>query len=105
MDEGSQIGAGDMADEMTRTNSNDESMHATGSNNVTSIRLVGYDRPFFTAMAIALSILAVILAYMAFHEATVDEYWMSRTEAFLEQMSAQGVHVPPDLLPHKERSQ
>lgn len=81
---------------------NDESVHASGGNAI-KISLVGFDKPLLTALSIVLSIVAMIFGYMALHQSTVDEYWLARSEGFLEQLADQGVHVPADLLPHKER--
>jgi hypothetical protein len=69
--------------------------------NVTSIRLIGYDKPFFTSLAIVLAIAAIAISFECYREISLTNYWLSRNEAFLEQLSAQGVNVPKDLL-HKE---
>lgn len=65
--------------------------------------VVGMDKPFFTALAVALSVFSTIYAFEAGRQTAQAVYWLQRSEAFLEQLSAQGVHVPPDLLQHKER--
>jgi hypothetical protein len=79
------------------------SARTSGSGQSVNVRLVGYDRPFFTAAALAISIMSAFYAFEAGREAQQEVYWLQRSEAFLEQLSAQGIHVPPDLLNHKEK--
>ena len=92
-----------MSDKPNNTQIDDHGQRAEGSGSNVSIRLVGYDRPFFTALALAVSILSAFYSFEAGRQATQAVYWLQRSEAFLEQLSAQGVHVPPDLLNHKEK--
>lgn len=54
------------------------------------------------ALSIVLGLSAFLSGYEAWREAQADEYWLSRSEAFLEQLATQGIHVPDDLLRHKE---
>lgn len=72
-----------------------------GASNV-RVSLVGMDRAFFTALALALSVFSVIYSFEAGRQQAQSVYWLQRNQAFLEQLSAQGVHVPSDLLHHKE---
>lgn len=71
-----------------------------GSGNSVNVRMIGFDKPFFTALAVAISIMSAFYAFEAGREQAQAVYWLQRNEAFLEQLSNQGVHVPPDLL-HK----
>lgn len=79
-----------------------DSVRGEGGSNVTSIRLVGYDRPFFTALAIAISIISAFYSFEVGREKAQDVYWKQRIEVFLEQLSTQGIKVPPDLRHSKE---
>lgn len=67
-----------------------------------NIRLVGFDKPWFTALAVAISLMSAFYAFEAGRQATQEVYWMQRTEAFLELLANQGYKVPPDLLHHRE---
>ena len=67
------------------------------------VHLVGMDKPFFTALAVALSVFSTIYAFEAGRETAQAVYWLQRNEAFLEQLSNQGVKVPQDLLHHQEK--
>lgn len=67
-----------------------------------NIRMVGFDKPLLTAIAILLGIVVAFYAFTISQEVIRMEYWLQRNEAFLEQLSNQGVRVPPDLL-HKEQ--
>lgn len=73
-----------------------------GPGQAVSVKLIGFDKPFFTAVAIALALGCMLYCYQISNEVVRMEYWLQRNEAFLEQISNQGVHVPPDLL-HKEK--
>lgn len=80
------------------------STSGTGQANNIVVRLVGYDKPFFIALAVAISVISAFYSFEVGREAALSNYWLQRNEAFLEQLSAQGVHVPNDLLTHKENS-
>lgn len=82
----------------------DESTHGSDGAQVVSVRLVGMDKPFFVAIAVAISIMSAFYAFESGRETAQAVYWLQRNEAFLEQLSAQGVHVPSDLLIHKGKS-
>lgn len=88
-----------------QTNHNDESVtaHPGSQQSIVRLNVVGMDKPFFTALAVALSVFSTIYAFEAGRQTAQAVYWLQRSEAFLEQLSAQGVHVPPDLLQHKEK--
>ena len=77
--------------------------HSTGSGQAVSIKLIGYDRPFFSALAIAISIMSAFYSFEAGRQATQDTYWKERAETFLEILATQGYKVPPELLQHKEK--
>lgn len=91
-----------MTDAISQTDDNSQSADGSGSANV-RVSVVGFDKPFFTALAVALSVFSTIYAFEAGRETAQAVYWLQRSEAFLEQLSAQGVKVPQDLLHHKER--
>lgn len=83
-----------------------EEVHAENSGTGASVNqvvklLVGFDRPFFTALAFAIAIMSAFYSFEAGRQAAQQTYWLQRNEAFLEQLSAQGYRVPADLL-HKE---
>jgi len=82
-----------------QTDDHSKAVHGSGS--ITEVKLVGFDKPFFTALAIAISIVSAFYSFEAGRETAQSVYWLQRSESFLEQLSAQGVHVPADLL-HKE---
>lgn len=92
-----------MSDDVPRAVADDSIRSENGSSQAV-VKLIGYDKPFLTALAIAISILSAFYSFEMGRDAQQQIYWAQRTEAFLEQLSAQGVHVPPDLLPHKEDS-
>lgn len=73
----------------------------TGSGQSVNVRMIGFDKPLLTAIAIVLSIVSILFSFYLTGYLIRTEYWLQRNEAFLEQLSTQGVHVPPDLL-HKE---
>lgn len=96
-----------MTDERGHTQTDDHAQTVHGAGSITSIRLVGFDRPFFSALAVTLAIAAMILSFEAERSADRTDakavYWLQRDETFLEQLSAQGYKVPPDLLHHGDR--
>lgn len=81
------------AEKMTASNS--------GSGQALNIRLIGFDKPFFTAFAVVASIFSCIYSFEAGREKAQDVYWKQRAEAFLEILATQGYKVPSGLLPHK----
>jgi len=81
----------------------DMGQRVEGSGSNVRVSLVGMDRPFFTAFAIVLSIMSAFYAFECQKQASVMSYWLQRNEAFLEQLSNQGVKVPQDLLHHQEK--
>lgn len=92
-------------DERGQTNLSDERVTAeAGSHqNIVHQHVIGMDKPFFTALAIALSVFSTIYAFEAGRQTAQAVYWLQRNEAFLEQLSNQGVKVPQDLLHHQEK--
>lgn len=86
----------------SQTDDNSQTADKGGAN--VKISLVGYDRPFFTALAIALAVMSCFYSFEAGRQATQEVYWRQRIETFLEELSLQGYKVPPDLLPQKEHS-
>lgn len=90
-----------MTEERGHTQTDDNSLSVHGSGSVTSIRLVGFDRPFFTAFAVALSLVCLLYAFKCDRDLAQDAYWRQRTESFLEVLATQGYKVPADLLPSK----
>ena len=97
-----------MTDTAGRTTQNaDESVHGSGAATVQNIRLeIPPDnlrwQSALILLSLAASIVAAIFSFFAFQELSAAEYWLSRNEAFLEQLAGQGVHIPNDLLRHKE---
>lgn len=64
------------------------------------VSLVATDRPLLIALALALSVFAVIYTFEAGRQLAQYVYWEQRTSTFLEQLSAEGVPVPKDILEH-----
>jgi hypothetical protein len=81
----------------------DHSRAVHGSGSITEVKLVGYDRPFFAAAAIAISLMCLIYAFKVDREQAQEAYWRQRTESFLETLATQGYKVPTDLLPSKAK--
>lgn len=94
-----------MTDGTSNTQTSDESVRGERGAQVTSIKLVGFDRPFFTATALVAGLVGILLSgiaiAMTLNQLSANEYWLSRSEAFLEQLATQGVKIPDDLLRHK----
>jgi len=67
------------------------------------VSLVGMDKPFFIALAIALSVLSAFYSFEAGRQTAQAVYWLQRDEAFLEQLTAQGIKVPQDILDHVKK--
>lgn len=90
-----------------QTNLNDERVTAEAGSHQSIVRLnvVGMDKPFFTALAIVLSLSSAFYAWQVSVEEQRKVYWEQRTEAFIEQLSAQGVKVPQDILDHIKRKE
>lgn len=82
------------ADELGQTAS-------TKGGQAVNIRMVGFDKPFMSALAVAISVMSAFYSFEAGRQGAQQTYWLQRNEAFLEQLATQGVHVPADLL-HKE---
>lgn len=72
-----------------------------GPGQAVNVRLVGVDRPFFSAAAIAISLMSLLYAFKCDRDLAQDAYWRQRTESFLETLATQGYKVPTDLLPSK----
>lgn len=89
--------------ELGHSQIDDNSQKSGDSGANVRISLVGFDRPLLLATALALSVFSVGLSFEVWHLLDQDIYWKSRTEAFLELLSFQGIKVPSDLLPHKEK--
>ena len=93
-----------MTDGHTAIDDMGQNAEGSGPNSNIRVNIVGMDRPFFTAFAIVLSIMSAFYAWECQKQASMMSYWLQRNEAFLEQLSSQGVKVPQDLLTHKEKS-
>jgi hypothetical protein len=87
--------------------------NATGGPNAQVMQLVfppGWENPpqperaafWLSAVSIAVSVVCAFYAFEAGRQQSQAVYWLQRNEAFLEQLSSQGIKVPPDLLTHKE---
>lgn len=55
-----------------------------------------------SSLSLCLSIYATIDVYDANRKLALADYWLNRNEAFLEQLSAQGIKVPCDIVPHNK---
>lgn len=64
-----------------------------GSGQAVVIRMVGFDRPFFTALAVTLALAACVGAYLVHSEARMAEYYSVDLEVY---MLKQGFKPPPD---------
>lgn len=65
----------------------------TGAAVTTIVKMVGFDKPFFTALAIALTVGALIYAGVAEREARLSQYYAIDLEVY---MLKQGLKPPPD---------
>lgn len=84
------------------TNHADESQRAESGGSNIRIHLIASDPKYISAIALAVSVLCAFYAFEAGHTASQAEYFMQRSEGFLEQLSNQGVKVPCDLRPHNK---
>lgn len=64
-----------------------------GAGQAVNVRLIGYDKPIFVAIAIALAVLAIVLAVVAEREARLAEYYAVDLKIYIVQ---QGLHPPQD---------
>lgn len=84
----------------------DESMTVSRDGSNVRINLVGFDKPLITAIAISLSILSILLSAIVYFETQrsidMSNYWLQRSENYLENLDQKGLNVPKDLL-HKEK--
>ena len=83
----------------SRINHADESIKGRGN---IRIDIVAPDPKHLSAIAIAISLMCFLFTAYCGHLLVHAEYWLQRNEAFLEQLSNQGIKVPCDLLPHNE---
>lgn len=49
-----------------------------GSGQAVVVRMVGYDKPLLTAVAIALALVAIFMAYTAEREARMAQYYINQ---------------------------
>lgn len=80
----------------------DEGQTAESGGTNVRIHLVATDAKYISAIALAVSILCAFYAFESGRQAAQSTYWLQRNEAFLEQLSNQGVKVPCDLRPHSK---
>lgn len=80
----------------------DESQLAEGGSSNVRIHLVASDAKYISAIALAVSMLCAFYAFESGRQNAQSTYWLQRNEAFLEQLSNQGVKVPCDLRPHNK---
>lgn len=81
------------------TNLSDASMKVENGGSIASIRLVGFDRPFFTALAITVALGAMLLAFYAEREARMAEYYAVDVEVCILKgicPNPNGAQVPAD---------
>jgi hypothetical protein len=81
--------------------SDDHSKSVHGSGSITEVKLIGFDNRFFSAVALAISLLCFLYAFKVDREQAQEAYWRQRAESFLETLATQGYKVPADLLPSK----
>ena len=67
---------------------------STGSGQAVSIKLIGYDRPFFTAVALVLSIVAAVECFFTEMREERRVYFTQRCEAYIEQATFTHQPVP-----------
>lgn len=56
-----------------------------GSGSITEIKLVGFDKPFMTAVAVVLSLAAAMFCFFTQYEEERRVYFTQRCEAYVEQ--------------------
>jgi hypothetical protein len=69
------------------------SVENIGTGSAVSIRLVGTDKPLVTALAFAVALVAILLAYQAKTESRLSQYSYEQLREF---MSQKGYPLPPD---------
>lgn len=83
-------------------NTNDESVKAEGGNAV-KISLVGYDHPFFLALAVVLALFSLLYCFSVNHEEAQRVYFTQRCEAFIEQTVSNHQQVMPAICGAREK--
>lgn len=73
-----------------------------GTGQAVNVRFIASDSRLISAIAIAVSVLCAFYSFESGRQTAQAVYWLQRNEVFLEQLSAQGVKVPADILHHKE---
>jgi hypothetical protein len=84
------------------TNHADESMKAEGGGAVVRVQFIASDARYISAIALAVSVICAFYAFETGRQNAQSTYWLQRNEAFLEQLSNQGIKVPCDLRPHNK---
>ncbi len=89
-----------MTDEAPKElNHTDARLTAEHGSSIASIRLVGFDRPFFTAIAVAIAMGAMLLAFYSEREARMAEYYAVDVEVCIIKgicPNPSGAKVPAD---------
>lgn len=75
-----------------------DSVHGEGGSNVTSIRLIGYDRPFFIALSVAISLVAAMFCFFTYSQENRRVYYTMRCEGFVEQLAFTQKPVSPKYI-------
>jgi len=74
-----------------QTDDHSKAVHGSGS--ITEVKLIGFDKPLLTAVALAMAALALIIAFWAEREARMGEYYSMDMEVYLLK---QGFKPPQD---------
>lgn len=89
-------------DGLRPTNHADESMRAESGGQNIRVHLFASDYRLISAVALAVSIICAFYAFECGRQNAQSTYWLQRNEAFLEQLSNQGIKVPCDIRPHNK---
>ncbi len=76
-----------MSDEgpRTQTDLSISGAKAEAGGQAVSVRLIGYDQPFFTAVALVLAVVSLIVATFVLWDVNRITYFTQRCEAYVEQ--------------------
>ena len=80
----------------------DEGMNTTNGSNV-RIHLVGFDRPFFTALAVVLSLASAMFCFFMNVNESRRVYFTQRCEAYVEQAAFDHKPIPYRICGPREK--
>lgn len=92
-----------MAEEGRPNNLNDESLSATRDAVRVDMKVVGMDQPFFTALAVVLSIVAAVFCFFTEMREERRVYFTQRCEAYIEQAVFNHAAVPYKVCGPREK--